>query len=91
LRSSKTLKKLRAGEPVRMSAHISSDEAMEVVAAAAKKHDTAWGCPAFSVEQMKKLHGMGARLLAHGGDFMAMKDMLDESVCHYDEMLEASL
>jgi len=67
----------------------SPDEAMEVVAAAAKKHNTAWGCPAFNVEQMRKLHGMGARLLAHGGDFMAIKNLLEEYVGHYDEMLGA--
>jgi len=65
----------------------SAEEGMEIVAAAAKKHNTAWGCPAFSVEQMRKLHGMGARLLAHGGDFMALKNMLEENVGHYDEML----
>ncbi len=65
----------------------SADEGMEIVAAAGKKHNTAWGCPAFSVEQMKKLHGMGAQLLAHGGDFGALKSMLEEYVGHYDEML----
>jgi len=70
------------------ASNVSADEGMEIVAAAAKKHNTAWGCPAFNVEQMKKLHGMGARLLAHGGDFMAMKDMLDEYVQHYDEVLD---
>jgi len=69
------------------SSNVSADEGIEIVAAAAKKHNTAWGCPAFSVEQLRKLHGMGGRLLAHGGDFMAMKDMLEENVCHYDEML----
>jgi len=68
----------------------SAEEGMEIVAAAAKKHNIAWGCPASDVEQMKKLHGMGARFLAHGGDFWAMKIMLEEYVGHYDEMLERS-
>jgi len=70
--------------------NVSAEEGMEIVAAASKKHGTAWGCPAFDVEQMKKLHGMGARFLAHGGDFWAIKNMLDENIGHYDEMLEGS-
>jgi len=69
------------------ASNVSADESMEIVAAAAKKHHTAWGCPAFSVEHMAKLHRLGARLLAHGGDFMAMKNMLEKEVSHYDEML----
>jgi 4-hydroxy-2-oxoheptanedioate aldolase len=60
---------------------------MEVVAAAAKQHNKAWGSPAFSVEHMRKLHDMGARFLAHGGDFMAFRDMLEKSSGRYDDML----
>ena len=67
---------------------ISPDAALGIVAAAAKKHNTAWGCPAFNVEQMAELHAIGARLVAHGGDFMALKNMLEQEVKHYDDMLQ---
>jgi len=65
---------------------ISAEEGMACVAEAAKKHGKGWGCPAFSVEQMDKLHDMGARILAHGGDFMAVKNMLEESANDFDQM-----
>jgi len=67
----------------------SVDDAMARVAKAAEKHGKAWGCPAATLEQMKKLHGMGARLLAHGGDFSALKDMLEQSASDFDEMVGA--
>jgi len=65
----------------------SVDEAMATVAKAAEKHGKVWGCPASSLERMKKLHGMGARLLAHGGDFEAMLNILKQSASHFDEMI----
>lgn len=68
---------------------LSLDDAMAKVAAAAKKYDKAWGCPVFTVEQMQQLHEQGARFLAHGGDYMALKDMLAEAACHYDEVYGA--
>jgi 4-hydroxy-2-oxoheptanedioate aldolase len=69
------------------SSNVSADEGMEIVAAAAKRHNKSWGSPAFSVDHMRKLHDMGARFLAHGGDFMALRDMLEKSSGHYDDML----
>ena len=74
---------------LRTRSEMTVGDALVKVSAAAERHSTAWGCPAFGVEQMKKLHGMGARLLAHGGDLMAVKNMLEESARHYDEMLGA--
>lgn len=68
---------------------ISVDQAMETVAAAAKKHQIAWGCPAATLDVMQKYYQMGARLLAHGNDFMALKSMLEESVGDYDAMMGA--
>ncbi|MCA9131582.1 MAG: 4-hydroxy-2-oxovalerate aldolase [Planctomycetales bacterium] len=73
----------------RGQSNVSADEALEIVAAAAKRHGKAWGCPAGTVEQMRMLHGQGARILAHGNDFLAVLEMLRESVSHFDEMLGA--
>ena len=64
------------------------EQATESVAAAAEKHGKAWGRPAATVEQLKELHARGAQLLAHGGDFMALKDMLAESARHFDEVCD---
>jgi len=69
--------------------NVSADDAMAKVAVAAKQHNKAWGCPASTVERMRELHDMGARLLAHGGDFMALHNMLEISSGDYDEMLGA--
>ena len=62
----------------------SVDEAAKRVAAAAEKHGKWWGRPAFSQEDMKNLYDQGARLIAHGGDFMAIKNMLEESAGRFD-------
>ena len=40
----------------------------------------------FKSERMKQLHNMGARLLAHGSEFHALKQMLAESADHYDDI-----
>ncbi|MAG92910.1 MAG: 4-hydroxy-2-oxovalerate aldolase [Planctomycetaceae bacterium] len=60
------------------------DEATTKVAAAAERHGKAWGCPAPTLERLTELHGMGAQLVAHGGDFMAMKNMLEQSAANFD-------
>lgn len=59
-------------------------EAEQRVAAAAEKYGKPWGRPAFSQEDMKHLHDAGARLIAHGGDFMAIKNMLEETAGKFD-------
>jgi 2-keto-3-deoxy-L-rhamnonate aldolase RhmA len=61
------------------------DDAMQTVAAAAQKHGKAWGCPAATLDRMKQLHTMGARLLAHGSEFSAIKQMLNESAENFDK------
>lgn len=61
------------------------DDATAKIAAAAKRFGKAWGRPAFTVEQMRELHEMGARLVSHGGDFMALKNMIEESARNFDE------
>ncbi len=52
------------------------EEAYQTVAHAAAKHGKAWGCPAGSAEQVAKLHGQGAQLIAHGNDFITLMNML---------------
>lgn len=47
------------------------------VAAAAKKHGKAWGMPASSPENLKKLTAQGAQLVNWGSEFMAIRTMFD--------------
>tara|TARA_R110001592_G_scaffold37845_1_gene125753 strand:+ start:684 stop:1454 length:771 start_codon:yes stop_codon:yes gene_type:complete len=65
----------------------SLDECIERVAHAAQQYGKAWGLPAGTQEQLKKYHGMGAQLLAHGSEYGALKGMLDASARHFDEAL----
>lgn len=62
------------------------EQATNRVASAAKKCGKAWGQPAYATEQLQELHAMGARILAHGGDTMAMNDMLSTSASHFDKV-----
>ncbi|MEO8496250.1 MAG: aldolase/citrate lyase family protein [Planctomycetota bacterium] len=55
------------------------DAATEQVAAAAKRHGKAWGCPAGSADKVKQLREQGAQLIAYGGDFRAFMAMLEQS------------
>lgn len=52
------------------------EQATAKVAAAATRHNKAWGCPASTLEQVRRLQQQGARLIAYGGDFVAFRDML---------------
>ncbi len=52
--------------------------AFETVAAAAKRHGKAWGCPAASIDKVKELREQGAQLIAHGGEFRAIMAALEE-------------
>ncbi|HIG30655.1 MAG TPA: 4-hydroxy-2-oxovalerate aldolase [Verrucomicrobiales bacterium] len=65
---------------------MSINDALKRVAEVAQRYGRAWGCPAGDIEQMKKLHGMGAQLLAHGSDFKAVIDNLDEAAGNFDEI-----
>jgi len=62
------------------------DSASAAVAAAAQKHGKAWGTPAGTLEQMQKLRGQGAQLIAHGGDFMALMNELQSSSSDFDQL-----
>jgi 4-hydroxy-2-oxoheptanedioate aldolase len=52
------------------------EHAFKTVAEAAKRHGIAWGTPAANAERVKELRAQGARLIAYGGDFGAMAEML---------------
>ena len=58
------------------------------VAAAANRHGKAWGRPARSVDHLKELYAQGAKLLPHGGDFMALKNMLEGCARNLDEICQ---
>ncbi|MEM7126183.1 MAG: aldolase/citrate lyase family protein [Chloroflexota bacterium] len=48
------------------------EKAIEVVAAAAQKHNKVWGITAGSVEEIKRYQEMGAQIVPWGGDFALM-------------------
>lgn len=58
--------------------HPNLEEAVEKVAAAAKKHNKAWGCPAGSADALRQRRSQGAQLLARGGEVRAMMQVLVE-------------
>ena len=62
------------------------DGAIQIVAAAAKKHGKAWGCPAANGERVKQLYEWGAQLVAFGGDFSAIMNMLRDCSATLDEV-----
>jgi 4-hydroxy-2-oxoheptanedioate aldolase len=42
------------------------------VACAAKRHGKAWGCPVSNIDEVKRIQGMGAQLIAYGNTYMAI-------------------
>ena len=63
---------------------ITLEEGIATVAAAAKAHGKAWGCPTRSREQVQQLYEQGAQLVAFGGDISAVIRMLQQ----HSEQLE---
>jgi len=62
------------------------DQALQQTAEAAKKHGKAWGCPAATAQRVSELRGMGAQLIAFGGDFGAFMEMLKNRSSELDEI-----
>lgn len=60
------------------------ETAFERVAAAAARHGKAWGCPVANKEDLQKRRSQGGQLLAHGGEFRALMDMLEASAANFD-------
>jgi 2-keto-3-deoxy-L-rhamnonate aldolase RhmA len=68
--------------------HPSLEEAIEIVAATAKKHNKAWGCPAGSADAIRQRRGQGAQLLARGGDAGALIQTLGQWQTELDEIFD---
>ena len=64
----------------------SLNEAIAQVADVARRQDIAWGIPAGTPELIKQYRGMGAQLLAYGGDF-SLTAVLERSSQDFDEAL----
>ncbi len=62
------------------------ESAERQVAAAARRHGKAWGCPAASADQLRRLHQEGAQLIAHGGDFRMLLEGLKSHGRELDEV-----
>lgn len=54
------------------------DDAMQKIAAAAKKHGKHWGMPVFNPDFAKKVVDMGGRFLANGSDLTSLKAHFEE-------------
>lgn len=65
------------------------ESAFERVAAACRKHGKAWGCPTGSPENLARRRQQGGQLLNHGGDFIAMMNMLRHSADVFREVESA--
>ena len=55
------------------------DSAFESVADACRQNGVAWGCPVGSVEDLAKRQQQGGQLLAHGGEFEGIVNVLQQS------------
>jgi len=64
------------------------DEARARVAAACAKHGKAWGLPTASEEILAQYASEGGQLLAHGGDFGALMEMLETSSQRFDRVCD---
>ena len=62
------------------------EQAMQQTAEAAKKHAKAWGCPADTPQRVRELRELGAQLIAYGGDFGALMEMLKNRSSELDEI-----
>jgi 2-keto-3-deoxy-L-rhamnonate aldolase RhmA len=55
------------------------DKAIEIVAAAAKKHNKIWGITAGSVADIQRFRDLGAQIVPWGGDFALMNVLKNAS------------
>lgn len=62
------------------------ENAVATVAAAAKRHGKAWGCPAASADKVKQLREQGAQLIAFGGEFRALMNLLEQCSSELDQV-----
>lgn len=62
------------------------EESIEMVAAAAAKHNLAWGHPAPNKEMAEKMISQGAKLIPHGGEYIGVIDALRNCSKTLDEV-----
>ncbi len=72
----------------KMDTDLTLDAAIEKVAEVAKRHNVAWGIPTGTPEALQKYHAMGAQLLVYGSEFMAIKNMLENSEKAFDALTD---
>ncbi|HTO02378.1 MAG TPA: aldolase/citrate lyase family protein [Opitutus sp.] len=79
---------LRLGCPLDWD-HPKMTAAEDAIAAAAARHDVAWGRPGGDVTQIARIARKGGRLIAHGSDFGAVMTMLLSYRNNFDAALPA--
>lgn len=65
------------------------EDAISCVAESAERHGKAWGLPVGSLEELEQMRALGAQLLVHGGEFRALRDMLQRCAADFDRALSA--
>lgn len=68
----------------RLPTDLTLDAAFERVAAACAQHNVAWGTPVGTVEDLARRQAQGGQLLAHGGDFGGMMNILRSCASNFD-------
>jgi 2-keto-3-deoxy-L-rhamnonate aldolase RhmA len=66
------------------------ESAIERVAEVCAKHNVAWGMPVGTPEDIAKRQDQGAQLLAHGGDFGGMMNILKTSAQNFEQTARKS-
>lgn len=59
------------------------EEAYQRTANACQKHNKAWGTPVATKDALNQRREQGAQLIAHGGDFRAVMQALEEHAANY--------
>lgn len=80
---------LRLGCPLDWD-HPKMIAAEDTVAAAAARHNIAWGRPGGGSAQIKRIAGKGGKLIAHGSDFGAIMSMLPVYAKAFNDGLSSS-
>ena len=62
------------------------EAAYKTVIDACRKHGKAWGRPAATFEQLQQFHAQGATLVSHGGEFLALMEMLQKSAQNFERL-----
>ena len=68
---------IQSGIPGQLN-HEQVRQTTEKIAAAARRAGKHWGCPSGSVEQTQRLLDMGARVIFHHADIVAIKIIQEE-------------